>query len=318
MKKIFIPAMAVIALAACSKEQPQSPAGTSRDIRITTSISGVESKAVALGSEKQTEVQVLRKDNPTGTVPTDFSGSPVSVTRETSGSLTFATAPTYDVNNNYAFFAAYHPKGNAGSNKATWTIDGKTDIITTAAWNAGNYAAPVATGMTFNHQLAQLEVICKADPSADVSEAAVQSAWGQITAIELVNTSATAEFAYDGLGMTFSTANATLPLSGPDYSAAFSNVTITKANSDVTAAGMFAPAAAGTAPITLNVKSTVLTGGKTVTVQLASAGTDKGFEKGLKHTVTLTFGASTKNISATVTSITPWGSGYTGDGTLEN
>lgn len=318
MKKILIPAMAVIALAACSKEQPQLPADTSRNIRINTSINGVESKAVTLGSGKQTEVQVLRKDNTANTAPTDFSGSPVSVTRETSGNLTFATVPTYDLNNNYAFFAAYHPKGTAGSNKATWTIDGKTDIITTSAWNAGNYAAPVTTGMTFNHQLAQLEVICKADPAAGVSEAAVQSAWGKITGIELVNTSNTAEFAYNGLGMTFSTANATLPLSGPDYSTAFSNATITKANSAVTAAGMFAPVATGTAPITLNVKSTVVTGGKTVTVQLASGGSNKGFEKGLKHTVTLTFGASTKNISATATSITPWGSGYTGSGALEN
>lgn len=317
MKKIFIPALAAMALAACTKEQQPMPADASRDIRITTSIDGVQSKAVALGSQSQTEVQVLRKDNAANTAPTDFSGTPVSVTRETNGKLTFAAAPTYDLNNNYAFFAAYHPKGTAGSNKATWTIDGKTDIITTAAWNAGNYAAPVTTGMAFGHQLAQLEVICKADPATSVAEAAVQSAWGQITKIELVNTPSSAELAYNGLGMTYGAATATLALSKPDYTTAFAAVTLTKANTAVTAAGMFAPGS-GTATLRLKVTTTTVTGGKTVDVQLKDGSTNKGFDKGLRHTVTLTFGASTKEIAVSGTTIAPWGSGYTGSGSLEN
>lgn len=319
MKRILLSALLVGALTGCSKETPEQPAGNSREIRISTAIDGVDaSKSVVLGSETQAEVQVLRKDNATSAAPTDFSGTPVSVTRETTGNLTFATAPTYDLNNNYAFFAAYWPKGTPGSDKVTWAIDGATDIIATEAWNAGNYAAPVTTGMTFSHQLAQLEVVCTADPAGTTSLDVVKAAWGKITNIELVNTSNTVDMAYDGLSLTFGEATQTLALKKADYDTALASFDLAKSNTTVNAAGMFAPGS-GTATIKLKVTSEKVTGGKEIEVQLKQGGTtDKGFEKGLKHTVTLTFGASTKDIAVTATTITAWSTGYEGSGSLEN
>ena len=81
---------------------------------------------------------------------------------------------------------------------------------------------------------------------------------------------------------------------------------------------MFAPAASGTTAITLKVTTEKVTAGKTVNVQLMQNTTNKGFEKGLKHTVTLSFGAVDKGITVESTSITAWGTGYSGNGTLEN
>lgn len=318
MKQILMSALFAAVLAGCSKVAPEQAAVNPYEIRINTAINGVDAtKGVALSSASQTGVQVLRKDNTIATPPTDFSGTPVSVTRETTGNLTFSAPPAYDLNNNYAFFAAYHPEGLAGSNKVTWAIDGATDIITTGAWSAGNYAMPVKTGMTFSHQLAQLEVICKADPASTVAEAAVQAAWGKITGIELINTSNTVDMAYNGLGLTFGAATSALSLRQSDYSTVFAALAITKANSSVIAAGMFAPGS-GTAAIRLKVYTEQVSAGKEIEVQLQQSAINKGFEKGLRHTVTLTFGAGTKNISVTGTAITAWGTGYTGSGSLEN
>ena len=271
MKKIFTSIIALAMLASCAKEQVNPT--NNGEIVINTKISGVEqTKGVTLGENEQTEVQLLRVDNANTTDNlTNFSGTPLSATRAAnSGALTFANpTPKYNMNDFYAFFVAYHPKGNIGANKATWTIDGKTDIIYAAPCHAGKFSDPTVGNMTFNHQLAQLEVICKGSADANIIDPTIQSAWGKITKIELVNTANTVNFSYTNLTFTYGASNQSIALlNAATYESALTAFDITKENTSVNASGMFDPAASGTTAITLKVTTEKVTAGKTVNVQL--------------------------------------------------
>ncbi|MCD8094461.1 MAG: fimbrillin family protein, partial [Bacteroides sp.] len=289
-------------------------------------------------------IQFLHKDAAASEATSGLSFEGVSVitgtriatgTTNTGSSITFnGSAPQYDQKENKnAYFVAYYPvreNSSSSDNTATWTIDGKTDILYAERYDAGTYIATITGGespMTFKHALAQLEVVCMAEK--DVSAEVMKKVWGQIQKIE-ISTLAKAKYKYSDQSFEFKDASdgttaANIELLQKDYKTAFAAIDIpshvaTPSADNVVAAGMFAPAAENsTAAITLTITtkvdgadaSAVTTN---VTVQLAKDGTNKGFERGLKHTAILTFKTSKVDIEVTGTTITPWGTGYTGTG----
>lgn len=269
---------------------------------------GANSKAVLA------DMHFLRKDG--ATVQTNFAGvTAVGGSRDASGKITFTTGsvPAYDKGNLNAWFAAYWPATAAGGatvtagSKVVWTIDGSRDILVSTldaskSYDAGKYTAPANPGMTLQHALARLQVVCAADATMD--QAIVRAAWGKITKIQLLTSPATATYTYSTNALTYGAAGA-VSLWKTDYSAKFENqaLDLVKGSTAVTAEGMYPP---GTGAVKLKVYSEKVTAGKEVSVQLASGSTNKNFERGLTHTITLSFGASLQQIGTTA-SISPWG-----------
>ncbi len=350
MKAIIIYSLALAALASCAKSEevttPDNPTPLQpKEIHISAAIeASAQTKAVTRevttlegpidGTADITNIQFLRKDDTAGKNSLSFDGiTAITGTRTkndndntttTDGDITFGTKQEYDLaNNKHAYFVAYYPAGTVNNNVATFTIDGKTDILYAPLFDAGCYTGITSSPtMTFSHALAQLEVVCKAE--AGVSIDVIKEVWGKIKKIEIA-TKEKASYAYSDQKFTFSTDESggtkKLPLLGYDYKTAFDANGIeipASTNTTVNAAGMFAPAAASsTEALTLTITTQIGSQSEVTTdvsVQLKDgSSSNKGFERGLKHTATLTFKSTTKEIKVTGTTITPWGTGYKGE-----
>ncbi len=257
------------------------------------------------------DMHFLRKNG--ATMQTDFSGvTALTASRDAAGKITFGTVPTYDKGNSNAWFTAYWPTTSAGGaavtagTKVVWTIAGDQDILLSTldaakSYDAGKYTAPVSTGMTLQHVLAQLQVVCTADSSMD--QAIVRAAWGKITKIEILTSPASVTYTYSTNALTYGAAGA-VSLWKPDYTGKFEgqSLDLVKGSTTVVAAGMYPPSAGA---VKLKIYSERVTSGKEVSVQLRSGGTNMNFERGLTHKITLSFGALPQQITAT-SSITPW------------
>lgn len=316
---------AALLAASCTKEPERAPLPNGvREISINTELDGtpeVSSEAPATkapvvdggtgAKAVLSNVHFLRKDG--ASMQTDFSGvTAIAGSRNAAGQITFASVPAYDKGNLNAWFVAYWPSASsdgatvtAGS-KVVWTIDGSRDILLSTldaskSYDAGKYTAPVSTGMTLQHVLAQLQVVCAANSSMD--QAIVRAAWGKITKIELLTSPVSVTYTYSTNALTYGAAGA-VSLWKPDYTARFESqsLDLVKGSTTVTAAGMYPP---GTGVVKLKIYSERVTSGKEVSVQLKNGGTNMNFERGLAHQITLSFGASRQQIAATA-SITPW------------
>lgn len=337
MKHLLFLVLPAVLLAGCSEHDPDADAGPGRDgmIRIASAIeASAETRAAVTDGDRLTDVQFLRVDvADDGAVPSDyFSGvTAIGGTRDNTGakSIVFdAPTPAYNLNDARSYFVAYHPKTTVASGVAAWPIDGRTDILVTPVWDAGKYSAPKTGGggaagdpMLFRHQLAQLEVICKAYTADGTTESLVQALWGDITSIELLNTASEATYAYATNAVAYNAPKGLPLLAGATYADAFAPTAVTVNAADaVTAAGMFAPdvTPGSTARIQLRVRSTGIPAGVRIEVQLKNAsGVNVGFTRGLKHTVTLSLRAGEKQIDVAGTTITPWGAGYAGNSEME-
>jgi hypothetical protein len=223
-KQLFYPLIAALLMTAgCNKENTQE--GGTSEIHIGASI---ETRAAVVESTPLTAVQFLRKDVSDGTAPGNYSGiTPIAGNRASNGNITFTGTPkpTYSLNDQDAFFVAYWPTGTGGANNVAWQIDGKTDILVSDQYNAGKYSAPLSgavgngSPMIFRHQLAQLEVVCKADPDFDLS--ATAATWGKITKIEILETYPMAEFNYATCAVSFTGAPSPSALLQKDYETMF-------------------------------------------------------------------------------------------------
>ena len=303
-------------LAGCDKDaaQPEPGSASGREIHIGTT---VQTRAAAVDATPLTGVQFLRKDMIGATAPGDYTGvTPIAGDRAADGGITFADpVPTYGPDDKNAFFKAYWPAGTPAVDKVVWTVDGVTDILVSDEYNAGKYTARLtgsggASGdpMLFKHMLAQLEVVCIAEAGA--AEADVQTSWGKITGIEIVGSNSEVTLDYASPAAVSYATPADLSLVQADYATAFpaAGVTLLQTPSPaVTAAGMFAPdvTAGSAAPVTLKVRTEKVPAGATVAVKLGDGTSDKPFEVGKKHVVTLTFIANAKEIEASA-AITDW------------
>mgnify|MGYP005916083253 CR=1 FL=1 len=270
----------------------------------------IEDGTGANAKAELTGIHFLRKD--ATDTPTGFSDAAlISASRDKNGDITFTPSQNYNLNGNNTYFVAYWPTAiTTEPGKLTWTISGNVDILKTEIYNAGSYTAPVITGLTFHHALAQLKVILNVDENTSLEVA--KAVWGQITKIELT-TSETMTYTYATNELTNSATTTDLQLYNPNYSA-FTSYTLVENNADVIAIGMFPPSTE-TAPIKLKVTGNTGATGE-VEVQLKDInGTEAGFESGKTHTVTLSLGVNPEKINVFATTIEPWGTGGTSNAT---
>ena len=161
----------------------------------------------------------------TGTAaPAGFDAqTPVNATRATSGDITFDVMQKYDNTGKRSWLVGLYPgaatDATVSTTKIDWVIDGKKDILATPMWDAGNNANQKTAGMVFDHQLAQLEVICRAKSGATLAD--VQAAWGNITKNELGAPSPTATYPYATNTMGYAGTAADYTLLRSDSNSAF-------------------------------------------------------------------------------------------------
>ena len=301
-------AAALLLCASCTKDIG-SDVPSDGAISIESTIAGGEKvKAIATTETSQSGVVLLRVESSEITAPTSFATNTLfTANRAAGGNMGFTSDPVpyYNKNNHYAYFIAFHPAGTSGTGTRTWSITngGLDDIILTQTpWSAGNYASPVKTGMSFDHQLAHLQVKCVAASGED--KTAIDAVWGNITKIELLTTSNLATLTLATRAMSFS-GSTSLQLGNPTCSGALASTAIQAAGGTaVTAAGMFAPK---TGALKLKVYTDKITAGKEVEVTLKDGNTSVDFIKGSTHTITLGFKVA--NIRVLATEVTPWDDG---------
>lgn len=312
MKKVLLSALALAATIGCARQVSDDLGSDGLvAIQLGASVSGsVESKAAYNGDVAVTGLQFLRKDAAAGALPTDFSGIvPISGNRTVgTGLIAFDNSQYYLPSGLNAYFVSYYPAASIVSGIATWTIDGKTDVMTSNVVNAGNKGGVLTPVLNYRHELAQIEVILRAASDGGL----VQARWGKINQILLRSTPTTMSYAFNGFAVTPSTTTGTIGFASPDYTTPFAQMDIPMStNVLANAAGMFVPVASQYFALEVH---TATEGVKVVTIDL---GTGNVLAKGKKHTVTLTFSDRNTNPEITVGStIDQWGVGANGNGTL--
>lgn len=310
MKKILLSAMLLAAITSCSKSETERPVNEDGLAEIVLS-SGVVSKAIIEEGVAIEGLQFVRID---GTVmPTDFSTATLApITGSRAGgagaaAITFANKQHYSATN-HSYFTSYYPQGTYVNGVVKWVIDGKTDILSSNAIDAGTNAAHTSISpLAYRHELAQIAVVCKAE------DATAAARWGKIQSIKLKK--AESNLLYSLASMTATAGNVLSDialLKGETYELPFLPIDIpTTANTDIVAAGMFAPSASQ--QFTLEVE-TEKEGVKILTIDL---GNGKSLVRGKRHTATLTFkNVTTPEVEIGITaSIEAWqNDGASGEG----
>lgn len=318
MKKYFLLGVLIFAGCVQSDYEYVLREGLSYDISINSEIQTVDiTKSAVNQDDALSSIRFLKIDaknpppNMTGATP--FYGNRAN---GGSGAITFTDAkkPLYSRSELNAYFVAYYPGVPAESGEVVWIITGSSDILLTDIWDAGKYNAPL-TGINnpklrFQHQLAQLEVVCRADASQGVPLSVVQAAWGNVVNIFLVNTFYNMKYTYASNRAVPSGKKYDIVLLNADYNSTFTSVPIAEnSNKSATAAGMFAPS---TGVFKLIVKTANVPVGVIVDIQLMQNDVKKDFEIGKKHIVTLNFMPDGKSIVMSSTVIEAWSDAYRG------
>lgn len=283
MKRVLFAAIIIAAVSSCSKNNnSQQPPEGRNEICLSTGIAGT--RAAFSPDSPVKNIQFIRVD--ATSEPTSFvGGTSILGSRATDGAITFGNTQYYAASDR-SYFISYFPVGTKSENSVTWDIDVTTDILRTPlVADAGTNGAPLTPTLNYQHELAQLEVKCIAQDA----EAATR--WGKIKSIKLKNTASAMNF--NLINQTVSPAEmlTDLTLVANDYQNEMqaSDIAVssgTPANDPVAGAGMFAPSASR--QITLEVLATGATV-NTPRVISIDFGTDKSFNRGEKHVVTLTF-----------------------------
>ena len=325
MKRIFLFLLTLAAAASCSKEPAPTPGGADAAIRVVAGVAATRAVADASTGLRGASFIVVEG----GATAPSFAGGTAYTgdVAATTGVVTFTSnpVPAYNRNGQNAWFAAYAPGKARTDNAVEWTIDGKTDImVTNAVWNAGKHSAPVSRGLNFNHRLAQVEVICRAESGAAIS--AVRAAWGNITKIEFVGAPTTMKYDLSAAPAVTVSGSADFALLADYDGTAFAPTAIPEnANTAANAVAMLAPV---TPTISESFTLKVTTAGAsgisgaasapiTLEIPVSLAGSPSPMTAGRKHEVTLTFKADSRKIAVTATAITPWGTGYSGGSDVE-
>lgn len=314
MKKLLsLAIIASMALVSCSKAENPEVTGDKPDkeIKLNAGITA-STKAAYDKDDAVSAVQFLREDDASSTVDDiDFSGATL-ITGDIAedGSISFGSVQNYDKTaDKYAWFVGYFPELTNGT-AGTWTIDGKTDIMTTAApVNAGKYSVPVSGAtLALGHRLAQLFVKCEA--ASEISLEVAKAAWGEITKIEVVGVNNVATYTKGTAAVAFS-GSGDIALLKADMNTEFANTSIAANGADTPVAGaMLAP---GTTSVTLKVTTKI---GEKEKVSTVSNIALTSFAASTKNTITLYFGAPDVAIGTKAT-IGKWETGGTGSGEVK-
>ena len=193
MKKLYVPVLALLTLASCSKsELANRPVVENDMVEIMAT-----SKALTIETRAPFEGQIADGNNLTAVVlGSTTSGDYTETTpRYCDGEMTFADNTTaasfatpqyYPVSDAPIVLCALYPTALADwkdiATTAKYTFDGKTDVMAAAEVSGKKSTAMAGTvpSFTFNHLLTKLIVKVKADGDAAVG------VWGDITGISLV------------------------------------------------------------------------------------------------------------------------------------
>lgn len=332
MKHLCMTLLVATALASCSSTESRTEEPADSTIRIYTGIdTPVASRAVVTQDDGLTNVKFVRVD---GTQPpTDFSapaplsGNVAAITGEVAFS---GTAPEYNMNDQNAYFIAYHPAGATVQQEIVWQVDGHTDLMrTNTVWSAGRFSAPnsgtLGTKLILNHQLAQIEVVCQATPTAEADLSTVRAAWGKITKIEFLDAPTTMVYALNGLAIAPGTTLSDFALLADYTGTAFAAIDIpANGNTTVNARAMLAPVTVGV-DYSFRLRITAegpavgvgTPGALTPIIKVSLNGAREAMKAGKTHKVVLTFKADTKEIAVASSTVDAWTAGSGADNEVE-
>lgn len=219
MKKLYVPVLALLTLASCSKsELANRPVVENDMVEIMAT-----SKALTIETRAPFEGQIA-SDNTLTAVVLGSTTTADYTTRYCDGTITFAddtnakgfdtTPKYYPVSDATVYFCALYPTALADwkdiATTAKYTFDGKTDVMAAAEVNGKKSTAMAGTvpSFEFKHLLTKLVVKVKAENEA------AQNVWGDITGITLVKAMN---------GDVFDTAEVTLATGAAATGTAFSN-----------------------------------------------------------------------------------------------
>ena len=221
MKKLYVPVLALLTLASCSKSELANRPVVENDmveIMATSKALTIETRAPfegqIAGENKLTAVVLgsTTSGDYTETTPRYCDGEMTFSDNTTAAS--FATPQYYPVSDAPIYLCALYPTALADwkdiATTAKYTFDGKTDVMAAAEVSGKKSTAMAGTvpSFTFNHLLTKLIVKVKADGDAAVG------VWGDITGISLVKANN---------GDVFDTAEVTLATGAAATGTAFSN-----------------------------------------------------------------------------------------------
>lgn len=191
MKKLYVPVLALLTLASCSKsELANRPVVENDMVEIMAT-----SKALTIETRAPFEGQIA-SDNILTAVVLGSTTTADYTTRYCDGTITFAddtnakgfdtTPKYYPVSDATVYFCALYPTALADwkdiATTAKYTFDGKTDVMAAAEKEGKKSTAMAGThpSFEFKHLLTKLIVKVKA------YDEAAQNVWGDITGITLV------------------------------------------------------------------------------------------------------------------------------------
>lgn len=218
MKKLYVPVLALLTLASCSKSELANRPVVENDmveIMATSKALTIETRAPFEGSiaSDNTLTAVVLGSTTTADYTTRYCDGEMTFADNTTAA-SFATPQYYPVSDAPIFLCALYPTALADwkdiATTAKYTFDGKTDVMAAAEVSGKKSTAMAGTvpSFTFNHLLTKLIVKVKADGDAAVG------VWGDITGISLVKANN---------GDVFDTAEVTLATGAAATGTAFSN-----------------------------------------------------------------------------------------------
>lgn len=219
MKKLYVPVLALLTLASCSKSELANRPVVENDmveIMATSKALTIETRAPFEGSiaSDNTLTAVVLGSTTTADYTTRYCDGEMTFTDDNTTAASFATPQYYPVSDAPIFLCALYPTALADwkdiATTAKYTFDGKTDVMAAAEVSGKKSTAMAGTvpSFTFNHLLTKLIVKVKADGDAAVG------VWGDITGISLVKANN---------GDVFDTAEVTLATGAAATGTAFSN-----------------------------------------------------------------------------------------------
>jgi len=218
MKKLYVPVLALLTLASCSKSELANRPVVENDmveIMATSKALTIETRAPFEGqiaSDNKLSAVVLASAT-TADYTTRYCDGVMEFTDNTTAA-SFDTPQYYPVSDATIYLCALYPTALADwkdiATTAKYTFDGKTDVMAAAEVSGKKSTAMANTvpAFTFNHLLTKLVVKVKAENEA------AQNVWGDITGISLVKANN---------GDVFDTAEVTLATGAAATGTAFSN-----------------------------------------------------------------------------------------------
>lgn len=222
MKKLYVPVLALLTLASCSKSELANRPVVENDmveIMATSKALTIETRAPFEGSiaSNNTLTAVVLGSTTTADYTTRYCDGEMTFTDDNTTPVSFATNKQYyPVSDATVYFCALYPTALADwkdiATTAKYTFDGKTDVMAAAEKEGKKSTAMAGThpSFEFKHLLTKLVVKVKAENEA------AQNVWGDITGITLVKAMN---------GDVFDTAEVTLATGAATTGTAFSDAT---------------------------------------------------------------------------------------------